>query len=347
MKFKDEEAFLHHWEQWNKFGEDESTILLPSDRYPRQLLECIKVVQKVVTGKNVLFTEGSRDTYLVSEPTCKVGSDLRNISKICILSIANEFRGIELNPYLEILIKVVERHSFSALDLYASADEANAFVAELRQQGRENGTKAAIHKSERTANANSRSARQYIDKLFSLCSRLLVSRIDLGMSIKFRKSLEADVDPLRMKDDLRRLLRRIRRRFPDLLGYIWKLEKGPFKSYHIHLLVLLDGNEVCKDIRISKAVGEIWKEITDGEGAYWNCNADKKKYAERGKLGVGMIEHHDSEMRENLQYAAGYLAKADSLIKLAQNLGRAFGKSEIPKPKRGTRGRPRKPRGAH
>jgi hypothetical protein len=134
------------------------------------------------------------------------------------------------------------------------------------------------------------------------------------------------------------------------VGYAWKMEYGLDKGFHFHILFFFDGSQVHKDIIIARMIGEHWeKDITGGKGLYYNCNAFKADYEEN--LGIGMINHFDTELRENLiNEAAVYLIKTDlySRVIIREREGkkvkmgnaRTFSRGEI-KAKSHNRGRPR------
>ena len=60
----------------------------------------------------------------------------------------------------------------------------------------------------------------------------------------------------------------------------------------------------------AKEVGEIWRDITNGDGCYFSCNrkSHKDNYLRQGTLGIGTIQRKDMEKALN---AIGYLASAD------------------------------------
>lgn len=128
-----------------------------------------------------------------------------------------------------------------------------------------------------------------------------------------------------------------------MVGYIWKIEHGVYKLFHMHWIVFLDGHEVLKDELIGRAMGDHWRDvITGSRGSYWNVNAVKDGYRKRGLLGIGEINWFDNAKRETLERVALYLAKCDYFVRLeAPGLDRIFGKGGMPKPRQTNTGRPR------
>ena len=106
------------------------------------------------------------------------------------------------------------------------------------------------------------------------------------------------------------------------------------------MMFFLDGSEHREDITIAQDIGNLWvNQITQGDGLYWNCNANNDKYR---NLGIGMINHNDEALRNNVLETALYLVKRDYLIRsvMFNAKNRAFGKGQIPEKSKS--GRPRK-----
>lgn len=112
----------------------------------------------------------------------------------------------------------------------------------------------------------------------------------------------------------------------DLAGYMWRIEYGLEKGYHLHVAVFFDGQRVRQDITLGAIIGENWRhEITGGDGRYFNCNRKKEAYK---RAGLGMLARSDSEKWGNLGFALEYLAKADYYKRFQQEgagKGRNFG----------------------
>ena len=185
---------------------------------------------------------------------------------------------------------------------------------------------------------NSTSVHEYINRLFRLHSKLLVVRVDVhyGDEIKDTITIEEVID------DRDAYLRAVKRRYRNLLGYIWKLEYGVARGYHYHMAFIFNGNKVQGDISLGRKLGEEWKSLSREPRTYYNCNADRDKYEEWGAYGIGMVHHDDSEKRHLLLHnALSYLLKFDeALLAEMHERFRSVGKMEVPR-RRGLGGRPR------
>jgi hypothetical protein len=177
---------------------------------------------------------------------------------------------------------------------------------------------------------NYSSAVEYIDALFEhCCSKLLVLRIDLAYRHDVAKHITAE----QAKADLEHFLNNRRgnhKLFKHWAGYIRKLEWGPEKGLHFHLIVFYKGSKRCQDIYLAKALGEYWKKITDNRGIYWNCNANKDDY---WRLGIGMVNINDVGKRKVLtEDVVSYLVKSEQSLR-AKKLGegKCFARGIMPK----------------
>ena len=179
---------------------------------------------------------------------------------------------------------------------------------------------------------------RFIDLHFEYCSRILVVRIDL----RYRSDVAAHI-PQHVAHAHREQLFGDRRMYPNvfnhLLGYAWGLEWGEQEGgIHYHLLLLYDGAYRRDDVGLGLDVREIWKQITGGLGECYVSNFDKKKFAQQGCLGIGMIHRDDAIKRFNLiDHVAAYIVKQSSnfMIETAEGFSgsfRVFGKSRMPKP---------------
>lgn len=342
--FKKEESLTAQWGDSLLEQEGDKLVLLPSFDYPREIVQVDIAMRALVKSKQVLFsmrTQGSR-TFLHVDPIAKA---VRQCSNIDYAGIQAFYSKHKLSPYFQMLSReFTSLKAAGILGKHAEVDVANAWIERIRKEARSSAFTALLTAQERSARKNARAVIRYLRELHVRNSRLCVVRVDLAHSSEYRKSLAGgEVDPVRIKAELEVLLRQLRNRYPALVGYVWKLEYGQLKSYHIHLMLIFNGNEVRQDVVIGRAVGELWRDqVTGGDGGYWNCNAQKLIY-ERGKgVGIGMVAYDDADKRLRLEHAVLYLTKVDYYVKLNEPaIGRTFGKGQLSAARNARRGRPR------
>lgn len=181
-------------------------------------------------------------------------------------------------------------------------------------------------------------ALDFIEALFKKTSRILVLRVDFGYRAAVRGEIN-EISAAKHRDDF---LNNTRSNavFKNLLGYIWKFEYGKTKGHHYHFAFFYDGARVWKDSFRADQIGKCWEKITRGWGTYYNCNRSKCKYK---YIGIGMINHDDIEMRENLKKAVSYLTKKDQYLRkrLSKKM-KTFQTSNFPKFSDSRVGRPRR-----
>tara|TARA_R110001583_G_scaffold194969_1_gene368024 strand:- start:17483 stop:18685 length:1203 start_codon:yes stop_codon:yes gene_type:complete len=231
----------------------------------------------------------------------------------------------------------VDRGSHKAQRISKLISALNTFIRKIRALGKETGINRKIATRKHNCLRNYNSITSFINKLFDNHSRLLVLRVDIGYSKdQVTPSLEdVQCDFKRFTNNIR-----TRRRFQDLVGYVWKLELGGLKGYHYHLILFFDGSKVQNDYFHASEIGEYWKaNITNQRGTYFSCNGSKQKKRYK-ELGIGMINHKDFKLRHNLNSVVAYLTKGEQYlaIKLTSKT-RTIGKSIIKQ--KCTSGRPR------
>jgi len=251
----------------------------------------------------------------------------------------------KFEPFLEMAMNHLVKYDLYSLllswKMARPASEARKLMAHLnecvdkiRQEVKSKRFLAKLNSYQRSSNKNYKELTDYVDALFERYSRLLVLRVDLSYSKENSKTTQAQA-----KRDRERLFENARsnKLFGDMVGYIWKLEHGPEKGFHYHMMFFFDGSKVREDVTLARRLGEYWTEvITKGRGLYYNCNAVKFGYK---SCGIGRVDHADANLREGLRNAVVYLTKTDLYMKL-QTEGRGMGKGLYPSPK-GSRGRPR------
>jgi hypothetical protein len=210
----------------------------------------------------------------------------------------------------------------------------NGCLEQIRKEVKSKQFLSRLNSYQRSSNKNHKELTEYVDALFESYSRLLVLRVDLSYSKENSKITQeqATRDRARLFENARS-----NKMFDDMVGCIWKLEHGPEKGFHYHVMMFFNGAKVREDITKAIQVGEYWTNVvTKGRGLYYNCNAAKLRYK---SCGIGMVDHRDTQLREGLKKAVIYLTKTDLYMRL-QTIGRGMGKMNRPPP-RDPRGRPR------
>lgn len=314
------------------------------------LIEALKkvslLVQKLVTTEGDAFEVQVMDEFdnarLVS------GGPGKLLLKIITGHIPTDkrFRALyQFEPYIEMALNrivrsglyrdhFIPRVAIRAEDARTLVQRLNECVDGIRQEGKSKSFKAQHNSYQRSSNKNYKELTGYVDSLFERHSRLLVLRVDLSYSKENSKTTQVQA-----KRDRERLFENARsnKLFNDMVGYIWKLEHGPEKGFHYHMMFFFDGSKVREDVTLARRVGEYWADVvTKGRGLYFNCNRVKFAYK---SCGIGMVDHGDAELRKGLKRAVIYLTKTDLYMKL-QTEGRGMGKGNRPGPK-GPSGRPR------
>lgn len=217
----------------------------------------------------------------------------------------------------------------------------NEFIKLIWQKTQTTSYKERLRFSRMRAEKNYASGEKFIDDAFSIYSKLLVVRLDLG----FKKAIRGNLSLEDVRGYFKKFLNLKRSKkskdvFEHSIGYIRKLEHKPRKGHHYHLMMFFNGQQVKDDYYHASELGKFWVEtITDGIGVFHNCNANKFGYR---RCGIGLIEHTETTKRAVLtKLAMGYLAKSDELCKPAADKIRRFQRSLV-KPRKSPAGRPRK-----
>ena len=211
----------------------------------------------------------------------------------------------------------------------------NGFVAKLRKKLRSDEFSKSVTNLKKKISNNKNSLLKYINALFNAHSRLLVIRLDLSYKKKptpYLKKHEFCEQLEKAQEHRHKLIQHLKRKqLKDaFVGYAWKLEYGLEKSFHYHMIFFLDGSKYRKDVEIAKSIGEYWVEqVTEGNGLYWNCNANQDSYRANG---IGTVNYYDKDKRKNLEQASLYLIKPDYFVRVFMpNGGKAYDRGQMPK----------------
>ena len=155
-------------------------------------------------------------------------------------------------------------------------------------------------------------------------SSVLIVRVDLSYAVESLSDVTINVFDLHIQR-LRRALKDKNGCFKHLLTFGLALEHGATKGFHAHLMLVYNSSKIQKDVYYGFEVINKWREIamTNGgcTGIGFNVNWDKKKYQEKGTLGVGEISRDSAVQHANALRVAEYLVRPEKysqmmLIKL-------------------------------
>ncbi|WP_180040019.1 inovirus-type Gp2 protein [Acinetobacter sp. YH12218] len=195
--------------------------------------------------------------------------------------------------------------------------------------------KQAVQNRLERSNNQFQKGMKLINDLFQVKCKLLIMRVDFALKAETNLLL-TDLKTL-MSKFLKKILVS-KGELEGIEGYIWKLEYGVKKGYHYHCIFFMDGSKHSKDSYYAQKLGELWKQVTDDQGIFHNCNASKFKYR---NLAIGCISHDDEEARKNLEIVMSYLSKTDQfLMEKTLKKYRVFGTSTR-KIEKSQSGRPR------
>ena len=197
----------------------------------------------------------------------------------------------------------------------------------------------SIDNIKRKVRKNNTSINNHFQSLLKNHARLLVIRIDLGYQARLKECNRLrHVDILDIVNHRKCFFAGIKKRYPDSIGYVWKLEFAPKKGFHYHLILYFNGEQLRADGAISLALANLWKDIAgERRGVSFLCNLHKDKYAHPA---IGVIHYKDKEKIKNFKFMAEYLSKNDLFSSIKADKLHTMGKSQVNSTKE-KRGRPR------
>ncbi|MBC4252788.1 inovirus-type Gp2 protein [Klebsiella pneumoniae] len=314
--------------------DSDTTLIITEDldivQTQRWLLTVLKKILRSETEAFKVTKSGSynRMGYLLKEA----------IGALTILeSNLSEYQ--QLHPTIRLFSSILQTYNLTEFSV-TEATIINDVLRRFREEAQSATHKRQLRNFQRAASKNLKGALDYVDHLFERHARLLVLRVDLSWRKDFVKN--QTISTAMARQHRQRLFKRVKSHplFQHCLGYIWKLEYGQYKGFHYHMCFFFDGSKVRGDITLARHIGELWeKEITNGQGLYFNCNAIASTYAQSG---IGDIHYTDQTKRAVLQKVIAYITKVDTAVRLSLPQGaRTFGRGECILRKKETRGRPR------
>ena len=216
------------------------------------------------------------------------------------------------------------------VDLY------NSFVDKFRKAAKEPGFVSEVSAQRRRCNKNRQGIEKLIDSIFMLYSRVVVIRLDCtyhrpeGMpDDEFARHITVD----QARKDLAAFLSRNATHglCQHRIAYVAKMEMGPKKGIHFHIMMFFDGRHHREDITMATTLGKYWEYVTDKRGMFFNCN---QKWHGKPHCAVGVIHRHDHDVRANLQErVVPYLTKMDEYFQFLPMIsGRTLFRSKVKKP---------------
>lgn len=316
--------------------DDDMTLIVTEDldtvQIQRRLLFTLNKIANTETDAYSLTRSGD---FKMSSTGALLQESLKNLTdlkrSLC------EYQ--QLHPTIQLFSNTLEGHNLT-LSSASDAARINRWLKVFREESNSLKHKRRLRNFQRAASKNLKGTLSYVDHLFERHSRLLVVRVDLSYQKAMieNKTISTDLTRRHRK----RLFKQVHAHplFKHCLGYIWKLEYGRYKGFHYHTCFFFDGSKVRGDIRLARRIGEYWtKEVTGGQGLYFNCNAIASTYVQSG---LGDIHFSNQEKRNALQRAIAYLTKVDTVVRLSLPQGaRTFGRSECIFQTGEKRGRPR------
>ena len=282
----------------------------------------------VIRSRKKLFSRRGNRAFCWSYET-KVGKDLRSCMQYDIREIERHFPKHRFHPLYVLYKRYFARfYGWVGWPDSETVEDLNKAVDKVRAWARSKGFKRRLDNMRRTERANWSQVRKLLRAHRAAKSKSLSIRLDVGyVSTHANGSFHAlDVTYAEAVGHRAQLLSFLRYGpFKKVLtGYVWKMEYGLEKGFHIHIAVLMDGQKVCKDITIAAAIGEHWKKvITAGRGGYFSCNQKKEAYE---RCGLGNLARDDDEKWLYLEESLRYLTKEDLFIRMnAPPKARTFG----------------------
>ncbi|MBA1236991.1 inovirus-type Gp2 protein [Pseudomonas kunmingensis] len=191
----------------------------------------------------------------------------------------------------------------------------NVLTAQIRQLTREPRYQRKRGDRRRQAEQQETRVCNYFDAVSELYSLTTIVRVDFH----YRSEVQARLRAERVFDDLEQLVTKHERHplFKHLIGYIYSVEQGDRNDgggYHIHAAYFFNGNKICRDVWKAKKLGELWEDITHGQGYMYSCNHDKEQYGD--ECGIGRIRRSDRAIRRHVHKAVKYLVKDAQHLRL-------------------------------
>ncbi|MFB1631279.1 inovirus-type Gp2 protein [Pseudomonas sp. AP-1] len=214
-------------------------------------------------------------------------------------------------------VTCLNEHKTAYLDFHHSM---NILVARIRQLISSKRYKRKVVDRRYEATRRQAMLSEYVSQVLDRYSRTVVVRVDLHYRAIARPRLRIE----HVFNDLDKLIRARERNpiFEHETGYICSVEHGEDKGFHIHAAFFFNGAEVRSDFTKARKVGELWEQITRGQGYFFSCNDDKDRYGD--ELGIGVIKRSDTEACRKSIKAVSYLTKENQHLRMKPARARTY-----------------------
>jgi len=141
----------------------------------------------------------------------------------------------------------------------------------------------------------------HLDQVFSSRSKLLPFRMDFSWrkgTVRFEKGTLTDIE-----NDIEMLVASLPAGTAE--GYYWVAEFADSKHHHIHAVFYANGQTHQKSYPISRLIGGLWQQLTNGDGFFHICEPQDKFEFNLGKV----VDHRDKSAINGIRYVISYLAK--------------------------------------
>lgn len=156
---------------------------------------------------------------------------------------------------------------------------------------------------------NRLSMEAYLSEVLHRYCKSLIVRVDL----KYEQAVRDSISIAEVHLHLSKLLKRISDRdtcFKDLIGYAWALEQGgKCGGYHVHLLLIYNGNKHQCGWYFADQVSQLWRKITGAKGCHFNLHDKeyRKSFLENEIDGLGKLVRGDESKLQNVLRIGRYL----------------------------------------
>ena len=309
-------------------------------------------IKRVVKSQAPAWKEvriGGRHWYAMSGESKLLWNALRDVD----LATKAWGRESEMHPYLSIGVRLARKWEprlrwFTTRDSGLAINEEyprrmlRHIVRVIRRVCTARRFVRRVEQLERQQRDNFDSCCEYFLSILRWHARPLVLRADLYVEGQAKKAAGEGLIEQAVEKFIRNL--REKRIIPDVLGYIIKREDAYDRGVHLHLMVMVDGDEHCKAYGLTEMLKMYWiyqcvgsPELASG----FNCYLRKDEYRYNA---IGHVHYADENALKGVRNAIGYLTKTDCHFLLPKSFGKNMRKGQ-PQPTRDggkRRGAPRK-----